>query len=127
MIDDDPIREAERAAAEYVAWTARQERVRDTAAALCNEVWANLLSSATANLVGQPDAGDDASARAYELLEVDDLEVLRQAVVCGMWPFAEQVATAQLEELRDFHYVDERAGLVPVPPSGRHRAPEEAT
>ena len=124
VLDDG---EAERIAAEYVAWKFHQDEIRDAGEALCREVWEHLLSCATANLVGQTDAGEDASARAYDILNrVNDVEVLRQAVVSAMWPCADEQAATQLEQLRDFHYVDEHAGLVPVPPSGRHRAPEGA-
>jgi hypothetical protein len=123
---DDPILEAERAAAEWVAWKFRQDEIRAAAEALCDAVWPQLLSCATANFVGQHGDGEDAGQRAYDVLNtVDDVEVLRQAVVQGMWAYAECVAKLDLEELRDFHYVDSDNGLIPVPPHGRHRAEED--
>jgi hypothetical protein len=123
---DDSTREAERIAAEYVAWRFRQDEIREEAATLAREVVDDLLSCALARHTGQPDAADNYSDRAFErLYQVEDRDVVVNAFITAVWPFLVPQAIGQLEQLRDFHYIDRDSGLIPVPPHGRHRAEED--
>ena len=125
-LDDDGVRDAERIAADYVAWKFRQDEIREEADILAHTVVDDLLSCAIARHTGQPDAADNYSDRAFErIYHVEDRDVVANALITAVWPFVEDRAKAQLRELRDFHYVDPDNGLIPVPPHGRHRAEED--
>lgn len=125
LFDED--REAERIAGEYVAEQQRIQDVEIDADCLIEVVWKELVTAATAKLVGQDVPFDEISKRAYgHIHAIQDLDVRAAALIRGLWPFAIDEAERQLEVLRDFHYVDENCGLIPTPPpAGRHRAMEE--
>ena len=121
---DDMAAEAERIAREYVEWQQRWEEIRQQALALVRAVHEEMVSAHIAHGAGMHGAMQDAVDRAAVRIEaVDDIQVLRDALLVAGWEGAQGRARELLLQLRDCHYIDADHGLIPIPP-GRHRARE---